>query len=180
MRHSDKHGLQHWAELSYLLPVIAWAGLTVLFLFYVFRYVDLRPRVDENFFFSSSDPQVQNDALISKMFLQTPELILSARGNIRSHDYLRKVGELSNELSTIPEIDSVQSLTRGPRNTDDALKSPLWKRVLFAEDQKATFIYVFMKEKVSVEDAVLKIEKSREHFDSPDFRLMISGASYIV
>ena len=162
------------------MPVIAWAGLTVLFIFYVFRYVDLRPKVDENFFFASNDPQVQNDKLISKSFLQTPELILSAKGDIRSNDYLRKVRELSNELSAIPEIDSVQSLTRGPRNTGDALESPLWKRFLFSEDQKATFIYVFMKEKASVEDGVLKIERSRERFDSPDFQLMISGAPYIV
>jgi len=105
---------------------------------------------------------------------------LSANGDIHSNDYLRKVRELSNELSAIPEVDSVQSLTRGPRNTDDALKSPLWKRVLFSEDQKATYIYVFMKEKASVEDGVLQIEKSRGRFDSPDFKLTISGAPYIV
>ncbi|MGE5301490.1 MAG: hypothetical protein ACM3MB_11125, partial [Acidobacteriota bacterium] len=37
-----------------------------------------------------------------------------------------------------------------------------------------------MKEKASVEDGVLKIERSRERFDSPDFQLMISGAPYIV
>ncbi|MFI5295782.1 MAG: RND family transporter [Thermodesulfovibrionales bacterium] len=105
---------------------------------------------------------------------------MSAKGDIRSPDYLRKIRELSNELAAIPGIESVQSLTRGPRNMVDALESPLWKRVLFSEDQKATFIYVFLKERASVEDAVLKIEKSKERFDSPDFQLMISGAPYIV
>jgi predicted RND superfamily exporter protein len=180
VRYLGKQGSGFRAGLSYILPAIAWGGLTVLFLLYIFRYVDLRPRVDENFFFSSSDPQVQTDKLISKIFLQTPELILSAKGNIRSPDYLRKVRELSKELAAIRGIDSVQSLTRGPRNTDDALESPLWKRVLFSEDHKATFIYVFLKEKASVEDSVLKIEKAKERFDSADFQLMISGAPYIV
>ncbi len=178
--YSGKQGLPKRAGLSYLLPVIAWAGLTALFLFYVFRYVDLKPRVDENFFFASNDPQVQTDKLISKSFMQTPELILSVTGDIHSNDYTGKVRELSNELSAIPEIDSVQSLTHGPRNVDDALKSPLWKRVLFSEDHTTSFVYVFMKEKAPVEDGVLKIEQSKKRFDSPDFQIMISGAPYIV
>ncbi len=180
MRYSGKHGLPHRVGLSYLIPAVSWAGLTVLFLFYVFRYVDLRPKVDENFFFAGNDPQVRIDKLISKSFLQTPELILSARGDIHSNIYLTKVRELTKELSELPEVDSVQSLTRGPRNTDDALKSPLWKRVLFSEDQRASYIYVFLKEKAPVEEGVLKIEKSRGRFESPDFQLMISGAPYIV
>src|SRR6266567_1631748 len=112
--------------LFYLLPLIAWSGLTFFLLFFIFRYVDMKPRVDENFFFSRNDPQVQADKLISKMFLQTPELILSAKGDIRSPDYLGKVRELTDELSATPGINSVQSLTRGPRNPEDARVSPLW------------------------------------------------------
>lgn len=166
--------------LSAFLPGIAWGAVTVLFIFFVFRYVDLRPRVDQNFFFSSTDPQVQADRLISKIFVQEPQLILSAKGNIRSPRYLRKLRGLTNELSAIPEIDAVESLNRGPRNTDDALKSPLWKRVLFSEDRKTSFVYVWIKQKASVEKSVHKIEEAKQRLDSPDFPLIMSGAPYII
>lgn len=102
MRYSGKQGLPLRAIFFNLLPAIAWGVLTVFFLFYVFRYVDLRPRVDENFFFSSNGPQAQTDKLISKFFLQTPELILSAKGDIRSPDYLRKIRELSTNSQRFP------------------------------------------------------------------------------
>ncbi|MCL5022360.1 MAG: hypothetical protein M1497_03160 [Nitrospirae bacterium] len=118
--------------------------------------------------------------MISKIFLQEPEIILGARGDIRSQTYLRKVGELTAALSEIPETDSVQSLTKGPKNTDDALKSPLWKRFLFSNDQKTSFIYVFMKRDAPAENGVLKIERIKQRFASPDFPIIISGAPYIV
>lgn len=180
IRHSNKQGLESRSGLFYFLPFIAWGGLTFFSLFFVFRYVDLKPRVDENFFFSTHDPQLQTDHLISKIFSQESQVILSARGDIQSPDYLRKVHELTGELLAIPGIDTVQSLTHGPRDTNDALQSPLWKRVLFSKDQKASFIYVFIKQDASVEDGVRKIEKTKERFQLPDFQLMISGAPYIV
>ncbi len=167
-------------KLSYLLPFVVWGGLTILSILFVLRYVNLKPQVDENFFFSSNDPQVQADQLISKMFSQEADVIFSARGDIHSPGYLQKVHELTTELSAIPGIDTVQSLTHGPRNTDDALKSPLWKRVLFSKDDRASFVYVFMKQDALVEEGVLKIEKIKQHLQSPDFQLMISGAPYIV
>ncbi len=180
MRHSGMQRVRSWPSLSYFLPVMAWCGLTVLSVFFVFRYVDLKPRVDENFFFSSEDPQLQADQTISKIFLQEPQVILGARGDIRSPDYLRKVHELTGGLLAIPGIDTVQSLTHGPRKPEDAPKSPLWKRVLFSEEQKASFIYVFIKQNASIESVVPNIETIKQHFDSPDFQLMISGAPYIV
>ncbi|MGE5300059.1 MAG: efflux RND transporter permease subunit [Acidobacteriota bacterium] len=166
--------------LFYFLPFAAWGGLTVFSLFCVFRFVDFKPRINENFFFSSDDPQFQTDKQITKIFSQESEVTLSARGDISSQDYLRKVRKLTDELSTIPGTDTVQSLTKGPKNTDDAMKSPLWKRVLFSEDQKASFLYVFFKKKASVEHGVREIEKVKRHFESPDFQVMMSGAPYIV
>ncbi|HSB30929.1 MAG TPA: hypothetical protein VLD55_04955, partial [Candidatus Sulfobium mesophilum] len=81
----------------------------------VFRYVDLKPRVDENFFFSIDDPQFQTDQMINKLFFQEPEIILSAAGDVRSPVYLGRVEKLTDELSKIPGVDTVQSLTKGPR-----------------------------------------------------------------
>ncbi len=166
--------------LFYVLTFLAWGGLTVLLLFFVFRHVDLKPRVDENFFFSADDPQVQSDRLINKIFLRTPSVILSAGGDIHSKKYLAKVDDLTKELLAVPAVDSVQSLAHGPRDTDDALKSPLWSRVLFSENRKASFIYVFLKQNAPVEESVLKIEKIKRRFDRHDFRLILSGAPYIV
>ena len=182
MRHSNKQGLESrsWLSLSLILPVIAWCGLTLFLVSFVFRYVDLKPRVDENFFFSSHDPQLQDDQSISKIFLQEPQVILGARGDIRSPDYLRKLHELTGELLAVPGIDTAQSLTHGPRKPEDAPKSPLWGRVLFSKDQQASFIYVFIKQNASVEDVVLRIESLKRRFDAPDFKLIISGIPYIV
>ncbi len=74
--------------LFYLLPFMAWGAFTVFSLSFVFYYVDLKPRVEQNFFFSSDDPQLQADRSISKIFLQEPQLILSAGGDIHSSVYL--------------------------------------------------------------------------------------------
>ncbi len=180
MRDSGKQGLRRRPNFFYILPFVVWGGLTFFFLFFVFSYIDFKPKVDENFFFSSDDPQLQTDRMISKIFSQESQIIVSAKGDIRSTDYLRKVSSLTSDLAAIPGVDTVQSLTHGPRSTDDALESPLWKRVLFSEDKKASFIYVFLKDKVSFEDSVLKIERIKQRFHSPDFQLKISGAPYIV
>jgi len=166
--------------LSYILTVIIGGCLTVLSLVFVFRYVDLSPRVNEHFFFSTNDPQLRNDRLISRIFLQEPELILSIKGDIRSPVYLAKVSELTAALSSVPEIDSVQSLMHGPGSVKDALTSPLWKRFLFSRDHSASFIYIFIKRDVPVEDGVRRIEEIKQRFDSTSFPLVLSGAPYIV
>ncbi len=163
-----------------ILPSIAWGIVTALFIFFVFRYVDLQPHVGENFFFSGNDPQLRADRLISKIFVQEPQLVLSAKGDIRSPRYLRKLRSLTDELSALPEIDTVESLAHGPRDTDQALKSPLWKRVLFSKDQKASFVYVWVKQHASIGKGVRGVESVANRSNAPDFSLMISGAPYIV
>lgn len=160
------------------LPILFWMGFTFLSVTAFFTFVDLRPKVDENFFFSSDDPQFREDKLISEIFPQPPQIIIGARGDIRSPSYAEKIEEISSELASLPEVFSVQSLTRGPDDLKDAFKSPLWKRVLTANDGESTFISVFIKE-VSAEIVVPKIEKMRDQFHQPGFQLMISGAPYI-
>jgi len=112
------------SHLFYVLPAVGLGALTLLFLIFVLRYVDLKPRVDQNFFFSSHDPQLQADRQISRIFMQEPQLILSAGGEIHSPRYLGKVRALTNELGTFPEIDTVESLTQGPHDVEEALRSP--------------------------------------------------------
>lgn len=43
-------------------------ALTFLLLGLVATFVDLKPQVDENFFFSSNDPQFQQSAKIDRIF----------------------------------------------------------------------------------------------------------------
>lgn len=143
-----------------------------------FRVVDLKPQVDENFFFSSDDPQFRADKLISEIFPQPPQIIIGARGDIRSSPYAEKMEKLSDELAALPEVFGVQSLTHGPDGVKDAFTSPLWKRVLFSNDGESTFISVFIRE-VPSEAVVPKIEKIAAQHNAPDFQLMISGAPYI-
>ncbi|MGD0662364.1 MAG: MMPL family transporter [Syntrophorhabdales bacterium] len=71
-------------------------------------------------------------------------------------------------------------LTRGPHDLDEALKSPLWKRVLFSGDRKASFIYVWVKQHAPVEKGVQEIERIRQRLNSAEFPLIMSGAPYII
>ena len=59
--------------------------ITGVLLFLVATFVDLRPVVDENFFFSTSDPGIQQTKAIERKFPSQPEVILavSSRDNYR-------------------------------------------------------------------------------------------------
>lgn len=167
------------ARILISLPVFLGMGFTVLCLTVFFSSVDLKPKVDENFFFSSDDPQFKADKMISEIFPQPPQVILGAKGEIHSAEYVARIGKVTERLSALPEVFSVQSLTRGPEDPADAFESPFWKRVLISGDGKSTFVSVFVKE-VPAEVVVPKIEAVRDEFNRGDFQLMISGAPYII
>lgn len=149
------------------IPILFWAIFTVCSLTGFLCYVDLKPKVDEHFFFSSDDPQFKEDRMISEVFPQMPQIILAAKGDLRSTFYMEKMEELSRALSGLPEVFSVQSLTRGPEDLQDALEGPLWRRVLIAEDGQASLVSVFLKD-VPPELVVPKIEKIAEAVETPD------------
>ena len=161
------------------MPALVWTETAVLVLCVFIFFVDLKPKVDEAFFFSSDDPQMRSDKIISAMFPQPPQFIIGAKGDIHSQAYFDKVAGLSGELAKLPEVFSVQSISRGPDGLEDALKSPLWKRVLVSEDGKSTFLQVFVREQPG-DKLVSKIERICRRFEGPRFAVMISGAPYIV
>jgi len=79
----------HWAMLGVV---------TVLFIL-VAVFVDLRPVVDENFFFSTSDPGVRQTKKIEQHFPSKPELILTVSSrNISSPRYLERIQNSHGEL----------------------------------------------------------------------------------
>jgi len=88
--------------------------------------VDLKPVVDENFFFSTSDPGVQQTKKIERRFPSQPEVILAVSSrDISSARYLGKIQRLTQRVHTIGGVSAVKSLTEGPKSFEDALKSPL-------------------------------------------------------
>ncbi len=168
------------ARLRTLLTFLIGGGVVAATLLVVFFGLDLKPQVDENFFFSGKDPQLKADEAIGKLFLQEPGLVVGAKGPIRTEEYLRRIKELTTRLSAVPGVDSVQSLTQGPRSPEAARKSLLWKRVLFSNDGQATFLYIFIKPQADLRRAVLAIESVVHASGGPSFRLMLSGTPYLV
>ncbi len=154
--------------------------LTILSALVLFKYVNLVPHVDNNFFFSNSDPQFKDEILISRLFVRKDTLlIINATGPIESLAYIQKVTDLGQALVKLSGITCVKSISRGPKNIQDALQSPLWQRLLIARDYKSTNIIVLLQDSFS--DAVIpKIEKLVSQYSSPDFRPIMSGTPYIV
>lgn len=161
------------------LPIFLWGGFACVIFAIMISCVDLKPTVEESLFFSNEDPQLKEDKKITQLFSQTAQLILSAKGDLHSEDYLSDIQKLSEALIELPEVLMVQSLSQGPDGIEDALGGPLWKRTVLSKDGEASFILVFLK-KAPEESLISKIEKIRNDFQKPGFELMISGGPYIV
>ena len=57
--------------------------LTIISAIVLFKYVNLVPRVDNNFFFSNTDPQFQDENSISRLFKRKDSLlIINAAGDL--------------------------------------------------------------------------------------------------
>src|SRR5437899_8627033 len=101
-------------------------ALTVVLFGLVAALVDLRPVVDENFFFSTSDPQFRQSKKIEQHFPSQPELILSVSSrDISSPRYLDRIQRLTQRIKAIDAVSAVKSLSDGPKNFEDALASPI-------------------------------------------------------
>jgi len=155
--------------------------LTIISVFFVAHFVNLQPQVDENFFFSSDDPQFQSEVLISTLFIRKDtQLIISATGDIHSPQYIEKIKDLSVALLALDRITSVNSLTHfGPSSLKDALKSPLWKRLIISDDKKSSNLIVLLDE-AEIDVTVPKIKEIMEVFDSAKFRLRAAGLPYVL
>jgi len=153
--------------------------LTALVVTILVRYVDLAPHVDNDFFFSSEDPNYQADSQISQLFVRKDtQVILSVTGDIFAQDYQRNIRKLSELLSGIDGVRGIKSTTDGPRNVRDAARSPFWKRLLIAGNQGSTNILVIVGEKENPE-LMRKVREAANLFDKDDFRIRISGPPYI-
>jgi predicted RND superfamily exporter protein len=166
---SAGHSWLHWLFLA----------VSVVLLGLVAFFVDLKPHIDENFFFSSHDPIAQESDKIDRMFGGDSQLILAvAAPDITSPSYLERLGRLTDQLNSIPSVDSVESLADGPKNVKDAEKSPFWTRLLIAENGHSSNVVMFVSSK-DPQELINRIEAVVGKFDAKDFRIEIAGAPYV-
>src|SRR5437660_12725779 len=121
-------------------------GLTVAFFVLVAVFVDLKPVVEENFFFSTSDPGFGQSKKIDQQFPSQPQLVLAvSSSDISSPRYLERIQKLSREVESLEDVTAVKSLSSGPKNFKDAMESPFWSRLLIAKDRKSSNVILFMR-----------------------------------
>jgi predicted RND superfamily exporter protein len=155
-------------------------GVTVILLGLVATLVDLKPRVDGNFFFSSTDPQFQESKKIDGRFPSGSQLIISvSSSDISSERYLERLQQLTRKIKSIQSVTGVRSLTDGPKNFADAEASPFWRRLLIAENHQSSNIIAFTESK-DPEQLIRRLEGITQEFDKKDFRIRIAGAPYVV
>ena len=160
---------RHWFTLAF----------TVILFVLVVVFVDLKPHVDENFFFSSHDPKLQESAAIDRMFPSGSQLIISvASSDIESEHYLDRLAQLTRDLQSVETVTSVESLADGPKNFEDAEKSPFWKRLLIADNGHSSNIVIFASDR-DTELLINRVEAITSKFDGKDFRIHIAGAPYV-
>jgi predicted RND superfamily exporter protein len=165
-----------------VLPSAHWwmLALTGVLFALVATLVDLKPVVDENFFFSTTDPGVRQSKKIEQHFPSQPEIILAVSSrNISSARYLGRIQKLTQQLQNIDAVSAVKSLTVGPKSFDDALKSPFWSRLLIPKDRKSSNVIVFVEGK-ETEKLIKRIEQIMHELDEKDFRIHIAGPPYVV
>src|SRR5881409_27563 len=142
--------------------------------------VDLKPVVDQNFFFSTNDPGILQTKKIERRFPSQPEVILAVWSrDISSPRYLSRIQRLTQRVHTIGGVRAVKSLAEGPKSFDDAIKSPFWSRLLIASDRKSSNVIIFMKGK-HTEQSIQRLEQIVHELDAADFRIHIAGPPYVV
>src|SRR5438094_8521270 len=170
--------LPNWKKL----PGAHWEMLAITAVLFVLVavFVDLKPVVDENFFFSTSDPGFGQSKKIEQRFPSQPEVILAVSSrDISSPRYLGRIQKLTQQINAIDEVSAVKSLAEGPKSFQDALASPFWSRLLVAEDRKSSNVLVFLENK-DPEKPIKRIERIMHQLDETDFRIHIAGPPYVV
>jgi predicted RND superfamily exporter protein len=159
-----------------------WAMLAITGILFglVALFVDLKPVVNEGFFFASTDPQFRQSKKIEKRFPAPTEILLNVASNdISSSRYLERIGKLTREVQEIGAVSSVKSLTSGPKSFQDAVESPFWSRLLVAKDHKSSNLVVFLHGK-KTEKAITQFERIIHEFDEKNFRIYMAGTPYVV
>jgi uncharacterized protein len=155
-------------------------AITGALLLSVAMLVDLKPVVDQNFFFSTNDPGIQQTKKIEQRFPSQPEVILAVSSrDTSSPRYLDRIQKLTQRVHSIGGVSAVKSLAEGPKSFEDALKSPFWSRLLIADDKKSSNVIIFIKGR-HTEKPIQRLEQIVQELDARDFRIHLAGPPYVV
>src|SRR5438128_2115732 len=169
--------LPKWINFSTHWQMLA---VTVALFVIVAVFVNLKPVVDENFFFSTSDPGFGQSKKIEQRFPSQPEVILAVSSrDISSPRYFDRIQKLTQEINTIDEVSAVKSLAEGPKSFQDARASPFWSRLLVAGGRKSSNVLVFLENK-DPEKPIKRIERIMHELDETACRVRIGGPSDVV
>jgi predicted RND superfamily exporter protein len=176
--------LRTWPQLAALLVCVALGAA-------LFAFVDLTPRVEADFFFSTDDPQLQQSIEIERQFGTAPQVFIDARApRLASRQYLLRLRALTADLRGIAGVTEVRSLAHGPAKADEvaeldvadvfesAAESPFWSRLLLAPDRSSTFVVLDLRteDQTATIDA---IDQVLVRHAKPDFQLGASGVPYV-
>src|SRR5438270_868904 len=155
-------------------------AVTAVLFVLVAVFVDLKPVVEENFFFASSDPAFGQEKKVEEHFPSEPDLLLvvSAR-DIASPQYLTRMQKLTERVESLDGVGAVKSLSNGPKNFQDAIASPFWSRLLIAKDRESSNVIIFSHTQDPVK-LVRSLERVAHESDQSDFRIHIAGTPYVV
>ncbi|MDD5070081.1 MAG: MMPL family transporter, partial [Candidatus Omnitrophica bacterium] len=165
---------QVWPLRAWMVSLLSLVAVTATMFF-----VDLKPQVDNDFFFASDSKQFESERQIAQMFPIQEQMIISAKGDIYSPEYYGRIEELTKNLLLLETVAGVTSLSNGPGNAFVAEKSPLWRRLLISDDKEASNLIIFIDSN-SVGNTVVAIEGIVSIFSRNDFQLKIAGAPYVV
>jgi predicted RND superfamily exporter protein len=154
-------------------------GVTLLLFVLVALFVDLKPEVREDFFFSHKDPEFQQTAKIDKIFPGGSQMIVNVAGPISSARYLEKIGRLTREIEGLKGVTSADSLTEGPKDLEDAEKSAFWSRLLLADNRRSSNVVVFVSDEADSQELIARMEVIEQKLEAKDFHIQMAGAPYI-
>jgi len=176
-------------------------GLAAAAMALILGFVDLSPRVESDFFFSTDDPQLRTSRQIEERFPASPQLVLRAvvpeeegdgagagggegqgqgqgQGQgVLSASYRESIAALTEALARVDGVTAVQSLTRGPSSREAAAGSPFWSRLLLSEDGKATHLVVSLDPAADPGAVVRGVEAA---VASSKLGVDLSGVPYVV
>src|SRR5438477_8292438 len=109
----------HWEMLA----------VTAVLFVVVVVFVDLKPVVEENFFFATSDPGFGQSKKIDERFPSQPQLVLAiSSSDISSPQYFERIQKVTQQVEQLDGVTAVKSLSSGPKTFQDAVESPFWSR----------------------------------------------------
>jgi predicted RND superfamily exporter protein len=145
-----------------------------------FTQVDLEPKITPDFFFSSDSQIYKEDQAIQKKFPFNQQILLNvSTDSISDPNYIEKIDTLSTRVKSLQGVKDVNSITHGPDDLDAARGNPLWRRMLIGENEKSSFVAIFVSTE-NYQKLVADIETIVAQEENKYFSIRISGLPYIV